>query len=99
MVKGEVPGLPHGVMVGGGQRRVGLWRAVEGMQDPLGQEEVAEEAGHKQVLTKQLLKPLCRVRPLRHQESIKFSLYGICVKYSLTHTYKGSYLITSSLHH
>ena len=55
MVQGQVPGLPHGVLVGGREGGVRLGGAVVGVHDALGQEKVPEEAGHQQVLPEQLL--------------------------------------------
>ena len=43
-------GLPHGVLMGGGQAWVGGWRAAGCSHDPISQQEVPEEGGHKQVL-------------------------------------------------
>ena len=54
-VEGEVPGLPEGVLVGGWEWGVGDGRAVEGLHDALGEQEVAEEAGDEQVLAEELL--------------------------------------------
>ena len=45
-----VTNLPHGVLVGGGQAWVGGWRAAGRSHDPISQQEVPEEGGHKQVL-------------------------------------------------
>lgn len=54
-VQGEIPGVPHGVLIGGGQGGVADGRAVARPHYPLGQEEVAEQAGDEQVLAEQLL--------------------------------------------
>ena len=59
MVQGEIPRQPHGVLVGRGEQGVGLRGAVVRTHDSLGQEEVPEEARHKQVLAKQLLEEFC----------------------------------------
>ena len=59
MVEREVPSLPHGVLEGGGQGRVGLWRAVERAHDALGEEEVPEERCDEEVLSEQLLEEVC----------------------------------------
>ena len=42
--------LPHGVLVGGGQAWVGGRRAAGRSHDPVSQQEIPEEGGHKQVL-------------------------------------------------
>ena len=55
VVQRQVPRLPHGVLEGGREGGVGLGGAVVGVHDALGQEEVAEEAGHQEVLPEQLL--------------------------------------------
>ena len=43
-------GLPHGVLMGGGQAWIGGRRAAGRSHDPVSQQEVPEEGGHKQVL-------------------------------------------------
>ena len=58
MVECEVPGLPEGVLVGDREGGVGLGGAVVGAHDPLGQQEVPEEAGHQEVLPVQLLEEI-----------------------------------------
>ena len=46
----HVPGLPHGVVVGGGQAGVGNRGAGRGPHDALCQQKVTEQAGHQQIL-------------------------------------------------
>lgn len=52
--------LPHGVHVRRGQARTADRRAVVRPHYPLCQQEIAEQAGHQQVLTKQLLEQIWR---------------------------------------
>ena len=47
---GHVPGLPHGMVVGGRQAWIGQGGASAGPHHALRQQEVAEEAGHQQIL-------------------------------------------------
>ena len=54
-VQCEVPGLPHGVTVCVGQRGLTEWGAVVGLHDALSEQEVAEQRGHQEVLSEQLL--------------------------------------------
>ena len=56
VVQCHVPCLPQWVVVGGWQLRVGDWLAGVGVEDPLCQQVVPEETGHKEVLSVQLLK-------------------------------------------
>jgi NADH-quinone oxidoreductase subunit C len=51
----QVPCLPQGVRRGVRQGRPGLGRAVERLHDSLGEEEVAEQRRHQQVLAKHSL--------------------------------------------
>lgn len=50
--------LPHGVHVSRRQTRAADRRAVVGPHYSLGEQEIAEQAGHQQVLTEQLLKQI-----------------------------------------
>lgn len=56
------PHSPHGVHVRGGQAGAADRGAVVRPHDPLGQEEVAEQTGHQQVLPEQLLEKVCKDR-------------------------------------
>jgi len=47
---GQVPGVPHGVLVCGWQAGVAHWAAGTGGHDALSKEEVAEQGGDQQVL-------------------------------------------------
>lgn len=54
--------LPHGVHVCGGQAGAADWSTVVRPHYPLCQQEITEQAGHQQVLTKQLLEQIWRTK-------------------------------------
>ena len=57
-VEREVPRLPQRMLVGGRHGRIGDGRAAERLHDALGEQEVAKEARHEQILAEELLKEL-----------------------------------------
>ena len=63
-LSGHVPGLPHGMVVGGGQAGVGEGGAGRGPHDALCQQEVAEQAGHQKILQRAHHLLTCLVVPL-----------------------------------
>ena len=52
--------LPHGVLISVWELGTGHGGAIIRPHDSLGQQEVAEEAGHKKVLAEQLLEEFCQ---------------------------------------
>ena len=52
--------LPHGVLIGVWELGTGHRGAVIRPHDSLGQQKVAEEAGHEEVLAEQLLEEFCQ---------------------------------------